>query len=195
MIKIIATIYFLRKMSKLSVQVEIKPINLENFEKIPLPCRSCIYWENPALFNEKLPEDDRIEIKKEWYRKTLNNYGICGKILFFRGQPVGYTKFAPPKYFRRLNDYDEKWLNEFSEKIVFITCLYIKNSYRRKGFGSLLLKEIINELREREVKEVYTYARLGNPNNPSGPLSFWLKNGFTIVDLKVSGFPLVKKII
>jgi GNAT superfamily N-acetyltransferase len=48
------------------------------------------------------------------------------------------------------------------------------------GLGSMLLKSIITDLRKRGIKSVETFVRRGHPNNPSGPLEFYLKNGFKI---------------
>jgi hypothetical protein len=36
-------------------------------------------------------------------------------------------------------------------------------------------------LRKRGVKAVETFARKNNPNNPSGPVEFYLKNGFRVL--------------
>jgi len=179
----------------LSARVEIEEVGEENFDRIPLPCRSCTYWENPRVFEERPPEEDRIEAKKEWYIRVLKEFGVCGKILLYKKHPIGYIEFAPPRFVERLREYDSRWLSESSNDKIFITCIYIISGYRRKGFGTLLLRETLKQLRERGVREVYTYARLGSSNNPSGPLVFWLRNRFTIVDLKLSSYPLVRKII
>ena len=181
-------------MSYLNSYVEILEINEDVFDRIPTPCRSCTYWENPIVFDKRLSEENRSRAKKEWYRRVLEEYGVCGKILLYRRRSIGYIEFAPPRFLERLGEYDSRWLSDDSDSRVFITCLYIVNGYRRKGFGTLLLKNALSQLKKK-AKEVYTYARLGSPDNPSGPLNFWLKNGFTIVDLKLTGYPLVMKII
>ncbi|RLE72011.1 MAG: hypothetical protein DRJ37_03810 [Thermoprotei archaeon] len=182
-------------MSYLDVHVEIVEVDENLFNRIPLPCRSCTYWEDPRVFDTRPPEEDRIRAKKKWYRKVLEEYGVCGKILFYKRHSVGYIEFAPPRFIERLGEYDSRWLSDSSNDRVFITCLYIISGYRRKGFGTLLLRDTLSQLKERGVREVYTYARLGSSNNPSGPLDFWLKNRFTIVDLRLSNYPLVRKII
>jgi len=64
---------------------------------------------------------------------------------------------------------------------VLISCLFIaQKEYRGRGLGKQLLQSIIEDLRKRGVKAVETFARKNNPNNPSGPVEFYLKNGFKI---------------
>jgi hypothetical protein len=52
---------------------------------------------------------------------------------------------------------------------------------RGKGVGSAVLRAILEDLRGRSVSAVETYALKDSANNPSGPLSFWLKHGFCIL--------------
>jgi len=49
-----------------------------------------------------------------------------------------------------------------------------------RGLGSLLLQSIIKDLKARELKALETFARKNNPSNPSGPMKFYLKNGFRV---------------
>jgi ribosomal protein S18 acetylase RimI-like enzyme len=68
-----------------------------------------------------------------------------------------------------------------SEDAVLISCLFIaQKEYRGRGLGSLLLQSIIKDLKARELKALETFARKNNPSNPSGPMKFYLKNGFRV---------------
>jgi len=51
---------------------------------------------------------------------------------------------------------------------------------RRQTLGGKLLHSIIDDLKDREIKVVETFARKSNANNPSGPVEFYLRNGFEI---------------
>lgn len=63
-----------------------------------------------------------------------------------------------------------------------ISCLFIaEKEYRRRGLGKKLLQSVIEDLRRRGVKAVETFARRNNPNNPSGLMEFYLKNGFMVL--------------
>ena len=76
--------------------------------------------------------------------------------------------------------------------MVFLSCLYVVDKEsRRKGIGEALLRSIIDDLRTRGFNAVETFARRTNPNNPSGPLEFYVRNGFVIKDQINLEFPLV----
>ncbi|MEM2057748.1 MAG: GNAT family N-acetyltransferase, partial [Thermoproteota archaeon] len=75
---------------------------------------------------------------------------------------------------------------------VLISCLFIaEKEYRGRGLGKLLLESIIEDLRKRGFKAVETFARRNNSNNPSGPVEFYLKNGFRVLR-EDPEFPLMR---
>jgi hypothetical protein len=53
-------------------------------------------------------------------------------------------------------------------------------------------RSIIADLRKRMIKAVETFARKGKPNNPSGPVEFYLRDGFRIHKKDVE-FPLIRR--
>lgn len=55
----------------------------------------------------------------------------------------------------------------------------------------MLLKTIIEDLMKRRFKAVETFAGRNNYDNPSGPVEFYLKNGFRIFK-DDKEFPLVR---
>lgn len=75
---------------------------------------------------------------------------------------------------------------------LLISCLFISGKeFQRLGIGSKLLKAIVDDLRKRKIKAVETFARKGSPDNPSGPIEFYVKNGFRI-HRDGSEFPLMR---
>jgi len=119
-----------------------------------------------------------FEKKLKWLRNTNKIFGNCGKILYANGIPIGYAQHAPGELLPHSVDYHS---GPVSVDAVLISCLFIpKREFRHAGLGSQLLKSIIDDLRKRGIKAVETYARKGNPENPSGPVEFYLKNGFKI---------------
>jgi len=136
----------------------------------PFSCKYCLYWEFPEEFSdpEKEKKEDMMQKKLRWLSQTRERFGDCGRIAYLDGKPAGYAQYAPPNLLP-------------SEDAVFIGCLFISDSkLRRSGLGSQILQSIVNELKEKGVRTVETFARKGNPNNPSGPMEFYLKNGFRI---------------
>lgn len=55
----------------------------------------------------------------------------------------------------------------------------------------MLLNAILEDLEKRHIKTVETIARKNNPENPSGPVEFYLKNKF-IIYKDDKEFPLVR---
>jgi len=177
----------------------IKDITPENFSDIPKSCRSCIYWEYPEDFEKiRLMEQNKklqlcAERKKDWFLKTLKEFGNCGKIVYYNNKPVGYAQYAPFIRFPQTKNYESKRLGKPDGGVIFLSCLYIPNkSVRGKGVGTQLLKHIINDLKKRRFKAVETFARRGSSNNPSGPIELYLKEGFYVKEELDSEYALVQ---
>ena len=159
------------------MNVQIVDISMRNLEDIPSPCRSCIYWEFPDLFG-KVGSAEAFFHKKNWFIKALSEFGVCGKILYIDEEPSGYAQFAPYYMLPQTRAYS---YYQGRDDALFLSCLFIcKAEYRGIGLGSRLLKSIIFDLKARGFSRIETIARRGSTNNPSGPLEFYLKNGFEI---------------
>lgn len=168
----------------------IEEIRIERIEmeKIPEPCNSCLYWE--TIRKSKVKRERAKDIKKKWFVRVLKEFGNCGFIAFFNNEPVGYAEYAPPEYLPNIKEYLS---GPPSKDAVFISCLYIpRRNLQRKGIGRLLLKRIVLDLKDRSFKVIETFARRDSANNPSGPVEFYLKNGFRIVK-EQDDFPLMRR--
>jgi ribosomal protein S18 acetylase RimI-like enzyme len=81
---------------------------------------------------------------------------------------------------------------EASEDSLFVACLYIVPAAQRQGIGKRLLANTEEEAGREGFSAVETIVRKDNTDNPSGPLPFWSKNGYTIM-LGQGEYALVKK--
>jgi len=63
---------------------------------------------------------------------------------------------------------------------------------RRKEFGTQLLQLVISDLKKRRFKAIETFARSGSPNNPSGPIELYLKEGFYVKEEMNPEYALVR---
>lgn len=127
--------------------------------------------------------------KLDWLRQVNNEWGNCGKLVYLYGQCIGYAQYAPSHYLPGSADYDS---GPPSHDAVFISCLFIpQEQFRRLGIGSQLLNSIMDEVKKRKTSAVETFARKGNPSNPSGPAEFYLANGFRI-HTEDEEFPLMR---
>jgi GNAT superfamily N-acetyltransferase len=183
-----------------NVKLIVKDVTAANLGDIPESCRGCVYWEFPEEFDkakeEKTTPEKRVESeqkKHEWFVMTMKEFGTCGKIAYYDSKPVAYAQFAPSERLPNTSHYKSHPVGKSEEGVVFLSCLYVTNKeLRRRGIGETLLKSIVYDLRNRRFKAIETFARRGNFDNPSGPLEFFVKNGFTIKDQTNPEFPLVR---
>lgn len=159
----------------------LTPQNLKDapeWDSPPYSCKYCIYWEFPEECADLAETKKDILQKKVTWLQNARKYGTCGKLLYIDRTPVGYAQYAPPRLLPRAVEYPS---GSPSEDAVLISCLFILHKeHRCKGLGTVLLRTIIDDLKGRRVRAVETFARKGNPNNPSGPVRLYVKNGFTI---------------
>lgn len=161
------------------------------WETHPFSCKYCIWWEFPeeCIDPTKEKKEDMFKRKLKWLKNVKRKFGDCGKILYVDGKGVGFAEYAPSEFLPHSKDYDS---GPPSEDAVLISCLFIpRKEYRKMGLGTMLLKSIITDLRKTGVKSIETFARRSNPNSPSGPLEFYLKNSFKIYR-DATEFPLVR---
>jgi ribosomal protein S18 acetylase RimI-like enzyme len=87
-------------------------------------------------------------------------------------------------------------VGKLEEGAVFLSCLYVVDeTLRDKGIGKMLLQTVIEDLRRRGFKAVETFACRSEANNPSGPMEFYVKNGFHIKDKTNPEFPLMRLLL
>ena len=179
------------------IEIDIEDIRRANLNAIPERCRGCVYWESPSDF-EKSKDDPQkkteLQIKKrEWFEKTLEEFGSCGKIVFHEGRPIAYAQYSSSERLPNVNSYKSKPVGKREEGVVFLSCLYVADeTMREKGIGEQLLQNIIEDLRRKGFKAIETFACRDSANNPSGPMAFYVKNGFHIKDKTDEEFPLMR---
>jgi len=181
--------------------IVIRDVTPENLGDIPSFgekgfCRSCLYWESPEDFNNRFDPERKKEFvrkKREWFLQTLREFGNCGKIVYYKEVPVGYAQYAPASLLPNVSSYKSGPVGTREDGVAFLSCLYLGDEAPRgRGIGTKLLNSIIADLRRRGFRALETFARRGSANNPSGPVEFYLKNGFYIKDETDPEFPRVR---
>ena len=66
------------------------------------------------------------------------------------------------------------YLGYQQEGTAYLSVLYVKEAYRKNGFGSEIIKALAHWLADANFKEVRLHCSLRN----STALCFWVKNGF-----------------
>ncbi len=188
----------MRRLSE-EIEVDIEDITEHNLSDIPESCQGCVYWECPAEFAQAKKDNTLAQRKAEfqqkkhdWFIKTRQEFGTCGKIVYYEGEPVAYAQYAHADFLPNVSSYNSTVVGKREKGVVFIACLYVNDkAMRGRGLGEALLKTIVQELKYREFKAIETFARRGNPEHPSGPLEFYLRNGFIVKNKSNPEFPLV----
>ncbi|MBS7611352.1 GNAT family N-acetyltransferase [Candidatus Bathyarchaeota archaeon] len=169
--------------------MNFEKIGIHNFSKAPEPCRFCLYWQTKGELQNAASKRDVEKEKLKWLNIVEKTFGNCIEIVSLNGTTIGFMQYALAKYFPRVEDY---FSGPPSEDAAFIACLYIVDKdQRRRGYGTVMLEKLLKELSGRGFKAVETFARMSSENNPSGPLTFYLKHGFEIVR-QIDDFPLVR---
>ncbi len=179
------------------IEVDVEDIRKSNLKDIPERCRGCVYWEFPEDFEKAKDEPQKkpeFEVKKrQWFEKTLDEFGTCGKIVYHKSKPVAYAQFSSSAGLPNINTYESKPVGKLGEGAVFLSCLYVADeTMRGRGIGKMLLQNIVEDLRRRGFKTIETYASRSSPNNPSGPVEFYVRNGFHVKDKTNPEFPLMR---
>ena len=181
------------------MEIEIKDIDESTLEELFPPCNSCLYWEAPDKFdNEKgkstVPEDEAIQIKQDWFKRTSGAFGNVGKLLYVDGKATGYAQYAPSHLLDNVGEYSRELFPPGSDAIL-LSCIYIRPEYQGKGLGTRFLQAVLEDLKGRGYQAVETYSTDGSTNNASGPTELYLENGFKVVKAKNWGgmtFSLVR---
>lgn len=151
---------------------------MDNLKDIPSGCSGCLYWESVEKAKIGFGGKKQTVLKEEWYSTTLMEWGVCGKILYQDSEMLAYAQYAPQAYFPQIKFYP---FGAPSSDAIFLSCLYVVPSLRGKGLGKILLQSIESDLYKRNYRALETYAGLTDKKNPSGPLDFYLKNGFRVL--------------
>lgn len=160
-----------------------------NFNDIPNPCRYCLYWQTKGAYGEEQLKPEMAQKKREWFDKVSSEFGNCIKIAYLADTPIGFMQYAQAKFFPRTKEYASQPLGEDA---VFLACLYITSKEARgKGLGTIMLRNLLAQLKAGGFEAVETFARKDSSENPSGPLALYLKHNFKTKNEK-DGFPLMR---
>lgn len=177
------------------MKIEIVDLNEKNLKDAPewldypFSCKYCLYWFSKEYDNPtRKKNEDKLQKKLQWLKNINNQFGNSGKIIYADGKAVGFAQYAPRDFLPRSLTYPISPSND----AVLISCLFVPpEEFRKRGLGSQLLQNIIEDLRKRGAKAVETFARRNNSNNPSGPVEFYLRHGFKVYKDDVE-FPLMR---
>ena len=169
-------------------KLRIENVTNKNFGEIPNPCRYCLYWQTTGEYSETMLKPETEHKKEKWLNRVAKAFGNCIKLAHVNDAAIGFIQYAPAKFFPRTREYAS---GTPSDEAIFIACLHIvKKEERGKGFGTLMLKNLLAELRKGGRLKAETFARKSSEDNPSGSVRLYLANGFEVKNEK-DDFPLL----
>ncbi len=125
-----------------------------------------------GLFCVKNPKYDGFQLKLDWLKERWEE-GLKLKILKNGTNKIGFIEYTPGEF---------AWRPVLANNYLFIHCLmvYGKQNYH-SGYGSLLIKECINDAKKMDQAGVVVMASKGTW---MADKSVFLKNGFELIDSK-----------
>ncbi len=118
------------------------------------------------------PGSEGYRAKLAWLKKRFSE-GLKIKLLYLQNDPEchGFIEYVPGEF---------AWRAVEAPGYLFIHCLWVTpNAAKNKGFGSLLLKECLDDARKLGKRGVAVVASDGAF---MANKSLFLKNGFQVVD-------------
>ena len=150
-------------------KAEIVTLNPENSAEYGCPC----------FLN---PKNEGHLKKLEWQKKRFSE-GLSIKLLLVESEkkPIGFIEYVPGEY---------AWRAVNANGYNFIHCIWVyPNKYKDKGYGSLLIKECIEDAKKEGR---YGVAVVASSGTFMAGKELFLKNGFEIVE-KADHFELLVK--
>lgn len=158
----------------------LRDITLDALDDLPLPCRTCVFWEAAGARGG----DDRdpaaaSRAKQAWWQATQLDWGVPGKAAYVDGRLVAFATFAPgPHYATAVR------FGGVSDDALLLTTLWVDPDSRGAGLGRLLLQAALRETHRRGSRALEAYADRRLPHGGGGACmigeGFLLAHGFAV---------------
>ena len=61
----------------------LEPLTLANLDELPVPCRSCVFWELDPVAARQASRNGDTQLEKEaWLSQLLLDWGTAGVVLY-----------------------------------------------------------------------------------------------------------------
>lgn len=162
------------------MSTSVDGLTLGNVDELPKRCRRCVFWELGPNAGEQAAEYGNLELEKEaWMSSVMLEWGSCGKIAHFEGQPVGYAIYAPPAAVPRAGAFPT---GPVSHDAVLLTAVAVVTEKHGAGIGRLLVQAVARDLTKRGVKAIEAFGDAAPTQESSCviPADFLLSVGFKV---------------
>ncbi|MGI8887822.1 MAG: GNAT family N-acetyltransferase [Nocardioidaceae bacterium] len=139
-------------------------VTLDNASELPLPCRTCTWWER----GERAGGGDS---KDDWLSAVLLDWGSCGRMLCIDGEIAGFALYAPAAYVVGAPGVVTR---DVSADAVLLMTARILPQYAGAGLGRVLIQSVVKDaFSHRGVKAVEAFGDTWVPRRriPTGAKS------------------------
>lgn len=149
---------------------------------LPVPCRSCVFWEVAGAPRGGSPDPAAGAVAKEaWWQATELEWGAPGKALYVEGRLVAYATFAPRLHFPRTR----RMGAVVSDDALLLATLRVDPDHQGTGLATVLLQSVLAETHRRGARALEAYGERRQDAATGGPgcvlpESFLLRAGFTV---------------
>lgn len=158
----------------------IRPLTAERVGDLPDPCSACALWEVSDVGALACGPANDCAALRDWVTTVRSEWGECGLIVYEDGDPLGFVKYAPPRFLPRAAAMPTGPPDDDS---VLIACLHVVPDVRDIGLGKVLLQAALRDLVSRKEKYVEAYADAEGTDRERTPLmslEFLLRQGFRV---------------
>ena len=153
---------------------------MNNIEIIRVDSNNISQYKPTCFLN---PKNEGYQIKLEWLKKRFSE-GLKIKLLYLEKERkcIGFIEYIPGEYAWRAVD---------AKGYMFIHCIWISpNKHKRKGYGSLLVKECI---KDAKTEGKYGVAVITSEGPFMAGKALFLKNEFKSAASVKPSFELMVK--
>lgn len=161
---------------------KLRALAFADLEQLDRPCSSCCFWESANRLERICRAACDTHSQRAWFDRVTSEWGACGRVAVADGEPLGFVKYAPSRYF------PQAWnlaVAPTDPQVPLIACLHVSADARNRGLGTLLLRDALKDLLTRGERLVEAYAAARPVEDPASspfmPLDFLQRNGFVIV--------------
>ena len=120
----------------------------QNNENYKHNCLKCMYYQ-----------DERYDLNKKsrWLDRVNDKYGCCANVVYWKGDLVGYSQYAPKKEFQKLKKLEGE---NFDSDQWYISCVFITDKKKkldeskREQLAVKLLNYVLGILKERGISSI-----------------------------------------
>lgn len=136
----------------------------------------CVAWHVPTWdgWTDRTAEENRALRNRLFAEGKFDGY-----LVYDGAQPIGWCQCAPLAWFPKL--VEQFGLEQEPQGTYAVGCLEILPEHRKRGLSSILLREVLQDLKRQGVTRVLAVPRAGRHEDGkvwTGPASLFESAGF-----------------